>query len=118
MKKKKRKYWVHPLIRNREHSAYVLARELSSDPDKFKGFFRMSKPLFDRLVELVSPQITKKDTNWRLALSAEEKVTITLRQVKTSLLLPNVFYLSNSRKQYVIINIYKCLLVRKGSSSV
>lgn len=78
-KKRKRKYWVHPLIRDRQHSAFVVARELSSDPVKFKDFFRMSKPLFDRLVELVRPQITKKDTNWRLAVSAEEKVTITLR---------------------------------------
>lgn len=78
-KKKKRKYWVHPLIRDRQHSCFVVARELSRDPDKFKDFFRMSKPLFDRLLELVNPLITKKDTNWRLALSAEEKLTITLR---------------------------------------
>lgn len=78
-RKKRRKYWVHPLIRDGQHSAYVVARLLCSDPVKFKDYFRMSKPLFERLVELVSPVITKKDTNWRLALSAEEKVTITLR---------------------------------------
>ncbi|KAG8306156.1 hypothetical protein J6590_054289 [Homalodisca vitripennis] len=78
-KQKRRKYWVHPLIRDRQHSTYVVARHLCSDPVKFKDFFRMSKPLFDRLVELVSPLITRKDTNWRLVLSVEEKLTIAVR---------------------------------------
>ncbi|XP_046679468.1 protein ANTAGONIST OF LIKE HETEROCHROMATIN PROTEIN 1-like [Homalodisca vitripennis] len=84
LKKMKRiKYWGHPLIRVCQHSTYVVARHLCSDPVKFKDFCRMSKPLFDRLVELVIPLIARKDTNWRLALSVEEKLTITVRYLAT-----------------------------------
>jgi len=31
------------------------------------------------LVQLVGPHITKKNTNWRMALEPEEKLIITLR---------------------------------------
>lgn len=78
-KKRKRRYWIHPLIRDRQHSNYVVAKELNADEEKFQSFYRMSQPAFHRLLQLVGPSITKKDTNWRMALGPEEKLIITLR---------------------------------------
>ncbi|CAI6367414.1 unnamed protein product [Macrosiphum euphorbiae] len=78
-KKKKRRYWIHPLLKDKQHSSYVVAKELTADEDKFQSFYRMSQVAFHRLVQSVGPHITKKDTNWRMALEPEEKLIITLR---------------------------------------
>ena len=78
-KKKQRKYWIHPLLTDRTHSCYQIAKEFDGHKEKFQSFYRMSKPAFQHLVELVGPHIKKKDTNCRMALREEEKLIITLR---------------------------------------
>lgn len=60
-KKRKRRYWIHPLIRHRQHSNYLAAKELNADEEKFQSFYRMSQPAFHRSLQLVGPSITKKD---------------------------------------------------------
>lgn len=43
----------------------------------------MSPNRFQHLLELVSPLISKKDTNMRKAISAEERLALTLRLLST-----------------------------------
>lgn len=79
-KNKKRRFWVRPFhVANVCHSATVVAAEMNSDSEKFKSFYRMNQENFLILVDLVSPLIQKKDTNYRLAVSPEERLLITLR---------------------------------------
>lgn len=78
-KRKRRKYWIHPVLADRTQSCYKIAKELDVDEEKFQNFYRMSKPAFQDLLELVGPQIQKKDTNCRMALREDEKLIITLR---------------------------------------
>lgn len=79
-KKRKRRYWVHPYnVLNSEHSTYLVARELNNHPAKFQSFYRMSIQTFTTLCSTVGPSLKKKDTNFRMCLSVEEKLLITLR---------------------------------------
>jgi len=47
-------------------------------PEKFKDFYRMSQGSFKILSELVRPNLEKRDTNFQLAISVEERLLITL----------------------------------------
>lgn len=79
-KKRKRSYWVHPYNNmNHKHSTYVVAKELNNHPAKFQSFYRMSIQTFTSLCFIVGPSLKKKDTNFRMCLSVEEKLLITLR---------------------------------------
>lgn len=60
-KKKKLRYWIYPLLKDKQHSSYVVAKELTADEDKFQSFYRMSQVAFHRLVQLVEPHISKKN---------------------------------------------------------
>jgi hypothetical protein len=71
----KRKHWVHPLFLDDFSSgAYIVSKKLNKDPELFKSFYRMSIGSFCLLVDLIRPQILKKDTNFRTAVSAEERL--------------------------------------------
>lgn len=79
-KKKERKYWVTPYISNNiNRGAFVCAKELGYDEDKFKSFYRMSKESFRLLVQFVRPEIMKQDTHYRCCITVEERLLITLR---------------------------------------
>ncbi|KAJ8963132.1 hypothetical protein NQ318_018597 [Aromia moschata] len=78
-KKKRRwsKEWYK--MRNRfthEHFANFLR---DSEPEDYRNFLRMDQESFDYLLELVRPDIEKKDTNMREAISAIQRFSITLR---------------------------------------
>ncbi|KAJ8954953.1 hypothetical protein NQ318_000383 [Aromia moschata] len=81
-KKTNRRFWVNPFYTiNLGYSSYIVAQELNHDPVKFHGFYRMSKRTFQTLVEIIKPEISKRDTNYRKAVSAEERLLITLSAV-------------------------------------
>ena len=48
-KKRKHRFWVHDILKKREHQgAYNhLVQELAMDPDKFYEYFRMSVQQFE-----------------------------------------------------------------------
>ncbi|XP_077134850.1 uncharacterized protein LOC143788828 [Ranitomeya variabilis] len=50
-----------------------------SFPDKFTQFCRLSIEAFDRLLILLGPHLSYEDTVMRRAISAEERLLITLR---------------------------------------
>ena len=51
----------------------------SRDEDVFRNYMRMPPALFDTLLELVSPLMTKEQTYFRASISPSERVSLTLR---------------------------------------
>jgi hypothetical protein len=73
-RQEKRKHWVHLFFReNLNSDAYIVSKELHQDPKLFKLFYRLSTESFSLLVVFVGPAIRRKETNFRTAMSAEEK---------------------------------------------
>ena len=55
--------------------------DLLEDEEKFHGFFRMNIHQFYRLSQLVGEEIRKQNTNYKKAISPEERLAIFLRFV-------------------------------------
>lgn len=79
--KSKIKYWVHPINHNREELGQFdyFYNNMRCYPEKFTEYYRMSLPTFDELLDKLRPHITKENTQFRYAISAEQRLTITLR---------------------------------------
>lgn len=76
--KKKRRMWAKKwLIERRKFSHMTLLKEL--DGDDFRTYLRMDHYCFDELLNLVRPLISKQNTHLREAVSAEERLVVTLR---------------------------------------
>ena len=76
-----REFWVHPLNVERvtKGEFYRLYLDQRHFPDKFYSNYRMSTFQFDEILEEIAVLIKKKDTNFRKAITPEEKLCITLR---------------------------------------
>jgi hypothetical protein len=88
------------LLRRKKRSAYnTLLKELQTeDPNEFPNYFRMDKTTFKMLLQKVRPLIKRKDTKLREAISAAERLAVTLRFLATdfpfpAFLLPCAFVL-------------------------
>jgi len=77
----RRQHWVHPMNDDRETSGRFLKfyNDISLYPEKFFLYYRMSIKSFDELLKKVRDPISKRYTPWWNPLSAEERLTITLR---------------------------------------
>ena len=53
--------------------------ELRQDEKRFYIYFRMPSECFDEILSVIKEDITKMDTNYCEAISAEERLDITLR---------------------------------------
>jgi hypothetical protein len=74
-RQEERKHWVHPFFRDDLNSgaySYIVSKELNQDPELFQSFYKMSIESFSLFVDLVGPQVRRKDTNFHTAVSAEE----------------------------------------------
>ncbi|XP_069616008.1 uncharacterized protein [Ranitomeya imitator] len=80
-RRRPKRMWVHPIIQEREEKGHfhVLYRDLRSYPDKFTQFCWLSIEAFDRLLIILGPHLSYEDTVMQRAISAEEKLLITLR---------------------------------------
>ena len=58
----------------------------------FRNFFRMDHENFDILYNLVAPIISKKDTSFRVAITAEERLMVTIRFLATGASFADLFY--------------------------
>ena len=76
-----REYWIHPLNVDRVSKGefYRLYLDQRYFPDKFFQNYSMSTFQFDDILGKIAPLLTKKDTNFRKAITPEEKLCITLR---------------------------------------
>lgn len=88
-KRKPRRMWVKKWLEKRQSDgAYIkLLAELRYGNDRddtlFRNFLRMSSANFDELLAMVEPLIQKRDTNFHMAISAAERLTITLHYLAT-----------------------------------
>ena len=89
MKKKQRKrFWRRGIFRDRKlYSEYYTLYQSLRDTDRefHYRYVRMSKERFDHLLSLVKERITKKDTNMREAITAKERLVITLRYLSAGM---------------------------------
>lgn len=84
--KKTRRWWVRPWIeeRTKKGNLHLVHEEFQNkDPEQFKTFLRMNQLCFNKLLMLVTPLIRKQDTVMREAISARDKLTVTLRFLAT-----------------------------------
>lgn len=89
--RQKKRFWVRPSLKNRKiYSASDLMKDLIlDDVDElnlehrcdvgFRNFFRMTNTDFETLLTLIGPTISKKDTKFRRAIPATERLAVTLR---------------------------------------
>ena len=82
-----REVWVHPLntTRTGKGEFYTLYPDLQHYPKKFFRVFRMDRNQFDNLLQRVTPQLLKQDTNYRASISPEQQLVVTLRSVFSTL---------------------------------
>lgn len=80
-KKQKRKYWVHPILTERENygAFHVLFEKLREDDEKFFNYFRMRKETFDKLLSNLYNKLKHQDTKMRNCISPAERLAVTLR---------------------------------------
>lgn len=76
-----RRYWVHPFhcVNDGFERFNAFYSSIRQYPIKFFQFYRMSIKSYDELLEVLRPYISKKSTAIRSSISAEERLTITLR---------------------------------------
>lgn len=77
--KRKRKMWVNEiwLSRNLTGEYETMAKNLMGQD--FYNYVKMSREKFDALLNLLGPHIRKQNTNYRPAISSEERLLIFLR---------------------------------------
>ena len=76
-----REIWIHPLNAERVEKGefYRLYLDQRHFPDKFFENYLRSTHQFDDILSKIAPLIRKKDTNFRKAITPEEKLVLTLR---------------------------------------
>lgn len=79
-KYKKKKFWIDPLFRQRHQYEFFYASVPRLTPEKFRNYYRMPAELFEELLQLVAPAITK-EMLIREPLPPAKRLSITLRFV-------------------------------------
>ncbi|XP_068094390.1 uncharacterized protein [Hyperolius riggenbachi] len=82
---KKRRIWCKSWLEQRHKFSDVnLLNELRiSSPEDFKNYLRMSDSVFQHLLSLVGPHISKQESWLRKPISAEQRLVATLRYLAT-----------------------------------
>jgi hypothetical protein len=90
--KRTRRFWVRPSLQNRKwQNGTVMIEEYKKDDvgcqrlrnSMFFGFLRMTYEDFEFLLESTEVYISKKNTGWRKAIPAKERLAVTLRFLAT-----------------------------------
>lgn len=79
LKRRKKRWGVHPINQLRKelgHFENLINEMLIHDHDKFFNYTRMSPEIFDHLLNLIAPKITKSAPN---AIPAKFRLLLTLR---------------------------------------
>nr|XP_049466041.1 uncharacterized protein LOC120957856 [Anopheles coluzzii] len=80
-----RRLWVQDLFLNRNETGNRLLTDITTSGiyETMNRFLRMKKEDFFHLLSLVGPKIAKMDTDFRKAITEQEKLLITLRYLAT-----------------------------------
>ena len=87
-KKQVKRFWRRGIFKDRKlHSEYYTLYQVLRETDREFHFryVRMSKERFDHLLGLIREKISKKDTVLREAITAEERLVITLRYLASGM---------------------------------
>ena len=78
-----KRLWIHQawLKRDTEGEFATLYKELLDDATKFYEYFRMTPHTFNALLNKLQSALEKKDTRWRKAITARERLAVCLRYV-------------------------------------
>lgn len=84
-KQTKRKRWAKEWNAKRKKYTHlnILNKVLLSDPKDYQNYFRMSDVIYNQLLNMLRPFITKMDTNMRDSIPANERLAVTLRYLAT-----------------------------------
>ncbi|KAL2099475.1 hypothetical protein ACEWY4_003869 [Coilia grayii] len=84
-KKRKRKFWVHPLLERRRQQGefHQLIQELKLYHDRFRQYFRMSVAEFEALLAVLGPHLRRQHTNYREPIDPEQRLAVCLRFLST-----------------------------------
>jgi len=84
-KQTKRKRWIKEWIAKRKEYTHLnILNEIKlSDPKDYQNYFRMSDVIYNQLLNMLRPFITKMDTNMRDSIPANERLAVTLRYLAT-----------------------------------
>lgn len=77
-KKKRTRIWIQPYLQENVET-HSVSQKLEMHSKKFQDFYGMEKKTFFELVELMKPTLQLKDTNYRRAITVEERLLIFLR---------------------------------------
>lgn len=80
-KKNKHRLWIHPLLVTRHNGKEfnIFISNLKKFEDKFFGYTRMSVKSYEELLLKLYLNIRGQDTRFRMSISPEEKLIITIR---------------------------------------
>lgn len=82
--RRQRRWWVRPWLEDKQTAGLKLVnKEFKEDPEQFKQFIRMNEQSFNKLLDRLKPQLEKSNTNFRDAISARDKLIVTLRFLAT-----------------------------------
>lgn len=84
-KRKTRSVWMKSWLKRREELSHInLLQELKeNNPEDFKNYLRMPEELFNTILGLITPLIEKQNTNFRKAITAHERLCVTLLYLAT-----------------------------------
>lgn len=78
---KRRQFSVHPINVQRESFGeyHHLSDDLKEDADRFHSYYKMYPPTFSVILDIVREDLEKQTTSFGKPISAEERLTLTLR---------------------------------------
>ncbi|KOB71283.1 putative nuclease HARBI1 [Operophtera brumata] len=71
------------LLKRKQFSHVNLINELRFSPTDYENYLRMDEKLYLKLLSLITPLIQRQDTVMRKAISAHERLAVTLRFLAT-----------------------------------
>ncbi|XP_066600805.1 uncharacterized protein [Prorops nasuta] len=110
-KKNKRRIWTRQIFKTKSTLLCDLALENRSG--QFQQFFRISSEDFEILLNIISPKIQKRDTNYRSCIPAKERLAVTLRFLATGDSYTSLSYLFKISKQSIsciVIDVCQALI--------
>lgn len=83
-----KRFWIEPIFQERHSHGFYSAifQVMSLHESRFRNYFRMTATQFEELLLMVAPQISKQ-TVIRKSISAEERLSLTLRLLLTIIII-------------------------------